>query len=337
MLTVAYVGFGNSVVNYHLPYVKTRDYIRVKTIYRREEDRENQKEKDREKLYPGILFTTNFSDVLNDPEIDLIVVNTPNETHCSYAKQILNKGKNALIEKPLSMSSKEAEELFALAKEKNLILMANQNRRYDCDFLALKSVLESGKLGDVVEVESHYDYFRTNIRNFKGYLFGLGVHTIDQMISLFGIPERVVYDVRSIYHPHEADDYFDLDLFYGNFKVIVKTCYAVKIKYPKFILHGKKGSYIQYDVAQHNSDSKKGQEPYEADFTPVSPNKYGVICYVDDSGQEHEEKIPIGYTDYAKLYDDLYKCIKEGQEKPIKDEETITVLKIIEKALEERK
>ncbi len=337
MLVVAYVGFGNSVVNYHLPYVKTRDYIRVKTIYRREEDRATQMEKDRERLYPQIQFTTDFNSVLNDPEIDLIVVNSPNSTHYSYAKQILNSGKNTLIEKPLAMSSKEAEELFALAKEKNLVLMANQNRRYDCDFLSLKAVAESGKVGDIVEVESHYDYFRTKIKNFKGYLFGLGVHTIDQMISLFGIPEHVVYDVRSIYYPHEADDYFDLDLFYDNFKVIVKTCYAVKIKYPKFILHGKKGSYILYDVSSHNSDAKKGKEPYEADFTPVSPDKYGTLCYVDDEGQEHEEKVPIGYTDYARLYDDLYKCIKEGKEKPVKDKETITVLKIIEKALEERR
>lgn len=314
MLTVAYVGFGNSVINYHLPYVKTRDYIRVKTIYRREEDRVEQLERDREKRYPSIQFTTDFNMILDDPEIDLVIVNAPNATHYTYAKQILESGKHALIEKPLAMSSQEAKELFAFAKEKNLILMANQNRRYDCDFLALKSVVESGKCGDIVEVESHYDYFRPNIRNFTGYLFGLAVHTIDQMVSLFGIPERVVYDVRSIHHPHEADDYFDLDFFYGDFKVIIKTCYSIKIKYPKFLLHGRKGSYIQYDIMAHNSDKEKGVEPYDADFTPVSEDKFGTLCYIDDNGEEHQEKVPIYYTDYAKLYDGLYSAIKEGKE-----------------------
>ena len=295
-------------------------------------------EMDREQLYPGIVFTSELDDLLNDEEVDLIVVSAPNRFHYDYAKTIIEHGKNGLIEKPLALSSAEARELFALAREKNVILMANQNRRYDCDFLALKGVIESGKCGDIVEVESHYDYYRPEIRNFVGYMMGLGVHTLDQMISLFGIPERKSYDVRSVFYPHEADDYFDIDLYYDGFKAVVKTCYSVKIKYPKYILHGKKGSFILYDVAAHNSD-KKGdrKEPYNADFTPVSEEKYGTLVYVDDNGTEHTEKVPVYYTDYAKLYDDLYSAIKEGKEKPVRDEETIEVLTIIEEALKERR
>ena len=302
------------------------------------EDRLMDGEMEREKCYPGIIFTSDLEEVLNDEEIDLIVVSAPNRFHYDYARAIIEHGKNGLIEKPLAMSSEEAKELFALAKEKNVLLMANQNRRYDCDFLALKSVIDSGKCGEIVEVESHYDYYRPQIRNFVGYLMGLGVHTIDQMISLFGIPDRKQYDVRSVFYPHQADDYFDIDLFYDNFKVVVKTCYSIKIKYPKYILHGKKGSFILYDVAAHNSDKKaEKKEPYDADFTPVSEDKYGTLTYVDDSGEEHTERVPVYYTDYAKLYDDLYASIKKGKEKPIKDEETIEVLTIIEEALKERK
>ena len=337
MFTVAYVGFGNSVTNYHLPYVRTREYIKVKTIFRREEDRADQAERERETLYPDITFTTDFNDVLNDPDIDLITVCAPNAMHVPYARDILEHGKNALIEKPLAASSSQARELFALAKQKGLVLMTNQNRRYDMDFLALKDVVESGKCGKIVEVESHYDYFRPKIKDFVGYLWGLGVHTIDQVISLFGIPEHVVYDVRSVYFPHSADDYFDLDFFYGDFKVVIKTCYAVKIKYPKFLLHGLNGSYIQYDAATHNSDKKKISEPFEADFTPVPREKWGTMTYMGENGAEVSEKVPMAFTDYARLYDGLYDAIKNDDEKPVKDEETIAVLEIIEQALKERK
>ena len=63
--------------------------------------------------------------------------------------------------------------------------MANQNRRFDADFLAVKEVVESGKLGELVRLESHYDYYKSNgWYDHLGTLYNLGVHTVDQIISL---------------------------------------------------------------------------------------------------------------------------------------------------------
>ena len=160
MLTIAYVGFGVSVREYHIPYVENRDDIRVKYVFRRQEDIAQYAEY--EPFYPEIRFLTDFDAVLEDPEVDLVVVSAPDAFHVSYAKQILNAGKHALIEKPFAPTAAEAREVFALAREKGLICMPNQNRRFDADFLALKEVLSSGKLGELVRLESHYDYFRPN-------------------------------------------------------------------------------------------------------------------------------------------------------------------------------
>ena len=80
MLVVAYIGFGNSVCRYHLPYVERRkDIIKVKYIYRRKEDRVGDEE--RETWYPNITFTSDIEDVMNDSEVNLIVVNTPDAFH----------------------------------------------------------------------------------------------------------------------------------------------------------------------------------------------------------------------------------------------------------------
>ena len=117
--------------------------------------------------------------------------------------------------------------------------MPNQNRRFDGDFMALKSVLESGKIGQMVRLESHYDYFRENgWYDTYGTLYNLAVHTVDQIISLFGKPDRTVFDVRSIHHPGLGDDYYDLEFFYGNGKASVNTSMCVLIDYPRFTLHG---------------------------------------------------------------------------------------------------
>ena len=114
MITVAYVGFGVSVREYHIPYVENRDDVRVKYVFRRAEDIPQFAEY--EPFYPEIRFTTDFNEVLNDPDVDLVVVNTPDRFHVPYAKQILNAGKHALIEKPFAPTAAEAREVFDLAK-----------------------------------------------------------------------------------------------------------------------------------------------------------------------------------------------------------------------------
>jgi len=331
MLTVAYIGFGVSVREYHIPYVENRDDIKVKYVYRREED--IPAFADYEPFYPEITFTTNLDDVLNDPEVNLVVVNTPDRFHVPYAKQILNAGKHALIEKPFAPTSVEAREVFELAKEKGLICMPNQNRRFDADFLALKDAIASGKLGQIVRIESHFDYFRTNgWFETYGTLYNLGVHTTDQIISLMGMPDEVRYDVRSIHHPGVADDYYDIEFYYGNCKVSEHTSMCVSIDYPRFTVHGTNGSFTLPPVI-HNSGKKKVLGRHKVSFADAPEERWGTMVYHKD-GETITEKVPVGCAHYERIYDNLVDAIEHGAEKIVKDEEVVKVLEILEAATE---
>lgn len=100
MLVVAYIGFGNSVCRYHLPYVERRkDTIKVKYIYRRVEDRIGDEE--RETWYPHITFTSDLDEVMNDQEVNLIVVNTPDGFHTYYTKMAIEHGKTVYVKNHL--------------------------------------------------------------------------------------------------------------------------------------------------------------------------------------------------------------------------------------------
>ena len=329
MLTVAFIGFGVSVREYHIPYIENRDDIKIKYVFRREEDIEAFK--DYEPFYPEIIFTTNLDDVLNDQEVNLVVVNTPDKFHVPYAKAILNAGKNALVEKPFAPTAKEAKEVFDLAKEKGLICMPNQNRRFDADYLALKEVINSGKIGKVVKLESHYDYYKPNGWNQLPALYNLGVHTTDQVIGLFGIPYRHQFDVRSIAKPNEADDYFDLGFYYDNFKATVSTSMHVLIDYPRFTLHGTKGSFT-LPPALHNSSKKKVIGRHVINFADAPEDRWGHLVYMNDNGEKVEEKVKVTRNHYEKIYDNLIDAIENGKEKVIKDEEVIEVLSLLEEA-----
>lgn len=333
MLVVAYIGFGNSVCRYHLPYVeKRKDRVKVKFIYRREEDREGDEE--REGWYPNIMFTSSIEDVMEDPEVNLVVVNTPDSFHYSYTMQALKHGKNVLCEKPFALTAKEAKEIFDFAKANKLVAMSNQNRRYDADMRTVRKVIDSGVLGELVELESHYDYYRPSIKeNDKfGMLYGLGVHPIDQIIGEFGMPCKISYDCRSIDNPGLADDYYDIDFFYERgFKAIVKTSFYVKIDYPRFIVHGKKGSFIMPSLG-HQSDEKSKPGPIEINFEPLPEDKWGTLSYIDKNGDSITRKVPTEIGDYGIIYDNLYDVIFNDAKKVVKDEEVIEVLRIIEEA-----
>ncbi|MGL9730974.1 Gfo/Idh/MocA family oxidoreductase [Enterococcus sp. DIV0756] len=334
MLVIAYIGFGNSVCQYHLPYVESRKQrMKVKYIYRREEDRVGDFE--RESWYPTIHFTSSIEEVMLDPEVNLIVVNTPDQFHVAYTKMALESGKNVLTEKPFAMTSVEAKEVFALAKEKGLLAMANQNRRFDTDMRTVRKVIESGVLGELIEVESHYDYYRPQIAKHKGMgvLYGLAVHPVDQIIGEFGVPDRLVYDVRSIDNPGISDDYYDIDFFYpSGLKVIVKTSYYVKLDYPSFIIHGRKGSFLMPSLG-HNSSKAKPNGPYPLPKEEYPEELWGTLSYIDEEGQEVTMKVPVEKGDYGLIYDNILAVLAGNAEKMVKDEEVVAVLEIIEAAM----
>ncbi|MBU5582014.1 Gfo/Idh/MocA family oxidoreductase, partial [Enterococcus sp. S181_ASV_20] len=186
MLTIAYIGNGKSTNRYHLPFsTKLTDKIKVKTIYSPSGRITWEKN-------PGTNYTSDINDIYNDPEIQLVVVTTPSPLHFKLGKEVLEHGKNVLIEKPFTETSEEAKELFRLADEKGLFIQCYQNRRYDSDFLTVQKVIESGVLGDLLEVEMHYDYFRPevpeSVEHFSigtSYLYGHACHTLDQVCLLY--------------------------------------------------------------------------------------------------------------------------------------------------------
>ena len=337
ILTIGYIGNGKSTNRYHTPFVLTRkDKIKIKTIYRRNPDHDSWAK------IPGVNYTTDLNDLYNDPEIDLICVCT-STNHYEVAKDVLMHGKNCLVEKPFVNTYAQAKELFDLAKEKGLFVQAYQNRRFDSDFLTAQKVIESGVLGDLLEVEMGFDYFRPeipysmkgkNVSPYRSYLYGHACHTLDQVISYFGKPDSVHYDVRQLLGEGSYNDYFDLDLYYGVLKVSVKSSYFRIKQRPSFTIYGTKGMFIHEKKDKQEYHLKLFYLPADhEDFGKDLPEDYGTLTYVDDQGVYHEEKVPTVDGDYARVYDDIYEAIVNGKPKTITDEQTLLQMEMLEKGI----
>ncbi|MBP1048381.1 Gfo/Idh/MocA family oxidoreductase [Enterococcus sp. BWM-S5] len=338
MLTIAYIGNGKSTNRYHLPFsTKLKDKIKIKTIY-------SPTQKNDWARLPDVNYTSDINELLDDPEIQLVVVSTPSHLHYSYGKMILEHGKNALVEKPFAETSAEAKELFELAEKKGLLIQCYQNRRFDSDFLTVQKVIESGVLGEILEVEMHYDYFRPEVpegtssfSRSASYLYGHGCHTIDQVLSYFGNPEKIHYDVRQLLGTGRMNDYFDLDFYYDTLKVSVKSSYFRLKERPSFVVYGKKGVFVKQTKDRQEEHLKMFYMPENKDFGIDLPEHYGVLTYVDEEGSYHEEKVISEVGDYSRIYEGLYETIINGKEKIVKDEETIRQMEILEAGIQEIK
>lgn len=336
-LVLGYIGNGKSCNRYHLPFVMQRlDKFIVKRIF------DIHVTHDIWKKIDGVIYSENVDDILNDDEIDMVVVCTGHHLHYQYTKMVLEHNKHCLCEKPFTETSAQAKELFALARKKDLYCSAYQNRRYDGDFLTVQKVIEEGKLGDLLEVEMHYDYYRPyvpeSVKTFnptRSYLYGHACHTLDQVISYFGIPDKVHYDVRQLLGEGRMNDYFDIDMYYGILKVSVKSSYFRVKERPSFIVYGKKGCFVKQIKDRQEEHLKMFYMPTNEDFGKDTPEHYGLLTYYDDNGHYHEEKVETIQGDYAKVYDGIYDCIVNGKEQVIKHEQTLFQMEMLEKGIKQ--
>lgn len=186
----------------------------------------------------------------------------------------------------------------------------------------------------------HFDYFRPEVPESvdkfsldTSYLYGHACHTIDQVISYFGMPDKVHYDVRQLLGKGRMNDYFDLDLYYGNMKASIKSSYFRIKPRPSFVVYGKKGIFIKETKDKQESDLKKFYMPTNEDFGLDKPEHYGTLTYIDDEGKYHEEKVISERGDYSRFYQALYDTLVNGKEKLVKDEETIRQIEMLEEGI----
>ncbi len=333
-LVLAYIGNGKSANRYHIPYVLQRqDNFTVKTIFSPRIHHDVWARLD------GVYYTENPEDVFGDPEIDLVVVSTQMSLHYEYTKRALESGKHCLCEKPFMETKAQAQELFDLAEKKGLYCSAYQNRRYDSDFLTVQKVIESGMLGELLEVEMHYDYYRPEVPEravfspYSSYLYGHGWHTLDQVISYFGKPNGIRYDVRQLLGQGRMNDYFDIDLYYKTMKVSVKSSYFRVKSRPRFVVYGKRGMFVKETEDRQEEHLKLFYMPGQPRFGLDEPRHYGVLTYYDQDGGFHEEKVSSLAGDYGRVYDDIYECIVNGKEPVIKSWQTLFQMEMLEEGI----
>jgi scyllo-inositol 2-dehydrogenase (NADP+) len=328
------MSYGMSGRLFHAPFVSTNPGFKLKAVVERHQ-------KKMAAAYPDIVSYNSMHELLNDAEIELIIVNTPNFTHFDFAKQVLSASKNVLIEKPAAANSKEVKQLYDLAKSLNLHVFVYQNRRWDSDFLSVKEIIESGRLGRLTEVHLRYDRYKPilAVKPFKetgdtpvnGLVYDLAPHIIDQAMVLFGRPlsfDKITAKQRD---NSQVIDYFNFRLNYpGELKVYLTGGLLFPEPVPSFVIHGTLGSFLKYRKDPQEPQLDSGMLPTDPAYGIEPECSEGKLVTMGADDEKTVEWIKSGRGNYNHLFDAVYQTIRHNAVYPITEEHISWQMELLE-------
>lgn len=337
-INVGLIGYGMGGQLFHAPILSSVEGLSLVKI--RETKAPNIA--DARTKYQGVDVVSASSSIFEDQNVELVVITSPNHTHYSLAKEALLADKHVVVDKPFTVTSKEADELIELAQKKNKILSVYHNRRFDSEYKTVKKILDSKMLGTLVEYEVHFDRFRNFIKpdTWKeeptpgtGLLYDLGSHLIDQALSYFGLPNSVFADIRIQRKGGKIVDNFEIILNYGELKVTLKSGMLVKEIGPRITLLGNLGTYQSYGMDVQEEALKAGLFPNDTPDWGISPESQWGTLNTSFNGVEFKGKVKSERGDYREYYENIYRVITGSESLIVKPEEARNTIKIIETAM----
>jgi scyllo-inositol 2-dehydrogenase (NADP+) len=336
MIEVGLVGFGLAGRAFHAPVIRAVPGLHLAAILQRSGTEAAEK-------YPDVRIVRSLDELLSIPEIRLVVIATPNETHYPFARQCLDAGRDVVVDKPFTTTLEEAISLVEFAKSANRLLTVYHNRRYDGDFQAIRQLVGAGTLGRIVRLETAYDRFRPQLkpgawretaRPGSGILFDIAPHLIDHALVLFGLPGAVTADVRMERENAAADDAFDITLHYSNgMRAVLRSSILAAAPRPRFVLFGTQGSFVKQTFDPQENNLRRGYIPADKSWGFEPEENWGVLTV--PSGDSFEQRrIPSATCDYRDYYSNVRDAIQGRASLAVTPEWALDVMRLLELARE---
>lgn len=346
--SVGVIGYGFSAKIFHIPFVQEVPEFSLSAIVQRTPKPGDNAAED----HPGVKCYRSAEEMVTDSAIEVVVITTDPTSHYELSKLALEAGKHVVCEKPFTPTSKEAEELVALAKKQDKVLAVYQNRRWDADFVTVSKLVKSGALGRVVEFETHFDRHRPEqphpaVSKWKnkvfpgsGAIFDLGTHLLDQTVHLFGFPERVTgFITTQRENSNGFEDSFTVLLHYKNGMLATVKAAVVSLESEqlRFWIRGDKGSYKKFHLDIQEDQLRGGMKPGENGFGREPSERYGTLT-TSKFGLPVKEVFPtVEPPTWTEYYRKLARALAGQDVAPASGAEALRVIRLIELAKESSK
>jgi len=286
---------------------------------------------------------SNYKELLKDEETEWVVLSVPNHLHHPIALDIIDAGKNIIVEKPCALHVKEFDEMYAAAKRKQVIFTVNQNRRWDRDYSIVKKVLKEKRLGKIFMIKSSlYGVFGRmhDWHEYKEYgggmLYDWGVHLIDQMLDLIpGKITQISADMKCAVN-REVDDYFRILLYFehGLAAEIELGTFLLKQE-PRWYVAGDTGTLVVENIkadkgAIYRAGEFQEKLPATVKNLDAGPTRTFSVKPEDVVKTEELPVISQKHNDWNDYFRNIAGVINGKEELIVKPEQVRRVLQVME-------
>lgn len=272
-----------------------------------------------------------FEEALGDPEVQLVVLATPNSTHAALAIQALEAGKHVVTDKVMALTLDECDRMIAASEKSGTMLSVFQNRRWDGDYLTVRKLIDDDRLGDVRWIEMAWQGprawggWRGQAAMGGGKLYDLGAHLLDQLCMFFPSPVSTVY--CRMHHDYDTTDTESEALVVVTFEDgqtgVCDFSSMAMISKPRFYVRGTKGTFRKYGLDPQEAAMKAG----DIDAAVEPEDLHGVL-----SDGTTEETIPTLPGRWRSYYENVADVIANGAEPAVRLSEVRREIAVIDAA-----
>ncbi|MBS3168165.1 Gfo/Idh/MocA family oxidoreductase [Candidatus Woesearchaeota archaeon] len=272
----------------------------------------------------GCNYYEDYNEMLNNEKLDAVSVAVPTSLHKKVSIDVISKGVNLLIEKPIAENLKDAKDIIDAAKERGLKLMVGHVERFNPAVQRLKKILDEGKLGKVTSVVAkRVGLFPSQVRD-ANIIIDLAVHDIDVMNFLFGSCGKIVGSSGGVALDAGREDYAHIMLDYNGIGNFIQVNWITPIKIRQLSITGTKGhaelNYLTQELVLYETNYEKEFDNY-GDFIV----KFGVPAKIRMEFP-HEEPLKNELKEFIS-------CLKENRQPQVDPENAFNVLSLAIDAL----
>lgn len=337
----AVVGYGLAGRVFHSPFISASPLFSLDYVATSDPTRVAQVHAE----HPGARVVANAEELATHfDELDLLVLASPPSVHLQQGLAALDAGLAVLVDKPFAPSVADALSLIEKAEAVNRPLIVFQNRRWDGDFMTVRSIIESGELGEVYQFESAFEHWapevtgrwqdETPVADGGGVSFDLGSHLIDQALLLFGPVSDVRADLRTVRKGGGNDDVAFIELLHDTgvrSRLLMNRVSGQPG--PRFRVLGTRGAFVSYGLDGQEPALASGMKPDDERFGVEPEESWGTIG-VSAPGNPKPVKIPTIRGDYRGFYERIAQAVRGKAPVPVPPREALEVLKLIVRAHE---
>ena len=335
---VGIAGYGYAGRCWHAPLIRHTPGLVLRAVCSRSAERRAQAAREL-----GVATYDTYAALLADRAVELVVVATPHDTHAPLTIAAAEAGRHVVVEKIMCLSVAEGEAMIAAARRAGTILSVFQCRRWDSDFLTVRSVLAAGLLGDIYTVEASVGSqilpasatgprpWRSYAAHGGGPLRDWGAHLLDQAVMLYGAaPEAVFADCQYHRPQWDVETAAHVWLRYPNgvrFSLEVGAISA--IEKPHWYIRGSRGALIQYGRDPQQQALLHG----EVGPQPLAPANAPRVVLADGTTRR-EVFPPVIPGNYPAYYANIREALHGRAHLAVRPEEVLASVHLIEAATE---